>query len=106
MKTPVIRSDWTDDRVEALEKLWKAGLSAAQIAKEIGGITRNAVIGKAHRSGFGKRREGFAAQQAVHESKRAGGKGWRATRATRTPKQRDRVKLVGDTVFIEGPNRL
>lgn len=40
---------WTDDRVETLRKLWGEGKTAAEIAKELGGVTRNAVIGKAHR---------------------------------------------------------
>ena len=42
---------WTDERVELLKKLWSDGLSASQIAAELGGITRNAVIGKVHRLG-------------------------------------------------------
>ena len=40
---------WTEDRVETLKKLWGEGRTAAEIAKELGGVTRNAVIGKAHR---------------------------------------------------------
>lgn len=40
---------WTDERVELLKKLWAEGLSASQIAAELGGVTRNAVIGKVHR---------------------------------------------------------
>lgn len=40
---------WTDDRVSVLKKLWGEGRTAAEIAKELGGVTRNAVIGKAHR---------------------------------------------------------
>lgn len=40
---------WTDDRVALLKKLWCEGKTAAEIAKELGGVTRNAVIGKAHR---------------------------------------------------------
>lgn len=40
---------WTDDRVSLLKKLWGEGRTAAEIAKELGGVTRNAVIGKAHR---------------------------------------------------------
>ena len=43
---------WTDERVELLKKLWSDGLSASQIAAELGGITRNAVIGKVHRLGL------------------------------------------------------
>lgn len=46
---------WTDDRVEQLKKLWSDGLSASQIAAEIGGVTRNAVIGKVHRLGLSGR---------------------------------------------------
>ena len=42
-------SDWTDERVEQLKKLWQQGWSASQIAKELGSTTRNAVIGKIHR---------------------------------------------------------
>lgn len=46
---------WTDDRVERLKKLWTDGLSASQIAAELGGVTRNAVIGKVHRLGLSGR---------------------------------------------------
>ncbi|TBW39313.1 GcrA cell cycle regulator [Siculibacillus lacustris] len=46
---------WTDDRVELLKKLWSDGLSASQIAGELGGVTRNAVIGKVHRLGLSGR---------------------------------------------------
>ncbi|MGB6229459.1 MAG: GcrA family cell cycle regulator, partial [Litorimonas sp.] len=45
-------SSWTEDRVETLSKLWADGLSASQIAKQLGGVTRNAVIGKVHRLGL------------------------------------------------------
>ena len=46
---------WTDERVEQLKKLWESGLSASQIAAELGNITRNAVIGKVHRLGLSGR---------------------------------------------------
>ena len=46
---------WTDDRVELLKKLWGEGLSASQIAGRLGGVTRNAVIGKVHRLGLSGR---------------------------------------------------
>jgi GcrA cell cycle regulator len=46
---------WTDERMELLKKLWADGLSASQIAAELGGITRNAVIGKVHRLGLSGR---------------------------------------------------
>jgi len=46
---------WTDDRVATLTKMWGEGQSASQIAKELGGVTRNAVIGKVHRLGLSNR---------------------------------------------------
>ena len=46
---------WTDERVEQLKTLWAEGLSAAQIANKMGGVTRNAVIGKVHRLGLSGR---------------------------------------------------
>src|SRR4051794_14808781 len=46
---------WTEERVAILKKLWLEGLSASQIAKQLGGVTRNAVIGKVHRLGLSGR---------------------------------------------------
>jgi len=46
---------WTDERVTMLRDLWAKGLSASQIAVQLGGVTRNAVIGKAHRLGLESR---------------------------------------------------
>ncbi|MCK5576205.1 MAG: GcrA cell cycle regulator, partial [Sphingomonadales bacterium] len=47
---------WTDDRIAQLKKCWDKGLSASQIATELGeGVTRNAVIGKVHRLGLSNR---------------------------------------------------
>ncbi|MFT7593504.1 MAG: GcrA cell cycle regulator [Paracoccaceae bacterium] len=55
---------WTDDRVEVLKKLWGEGQSASQIAKELGGVTRNAVIGKVHRLGLSNRATGGASAKS------------------------------------------
>ena len=52
---------WTDERVEKLKELWTEGMSASQIAKVLGGVTRNAVIGKVHRLGLSNRSPGGAA---------------------------------------------
>lgn len=49
---------WTDERVEILKKMWGEGQSASVIAKELGGVTRNAVIGKVHRLGLSNRTTG------------------------------------------------
>lgn len=46
---------WTEERVEVLSKLWAEGLSASQIARTLGDVTRNAVIGKVHRLGLSGR---------------------------------------------------
>ena len=46
---------WTDDRIERLKKMWHEGATASQIADELGGVSRNAVIGKAHRLGLEQR---------------------------------------------------
>ena len=53
---------WTDERVETLKKMWAEGQSASQIAKELGGVTRNAVIGKVHRLGLSNRVGGGATE--------------------------------------------
>ena len=46
---------WSDERVAVLKKMWLEGNSASEIAKELGNITRNAVIGKVHRLGLSNR---------------------------------------------------
>lgn len=46
---------WTDERIETLRELWAAGLSCSQIAYRLGGVSRNAVIGKVHRLGLSGR---------------------------------------------------
>ncbi|MEA3051060.1 MAG: GcrA cell cycle regulator [Sphingomonadales bacterium] len=46
---------WTDERIERLTTLWTQGMTASQIADELGGVSRNAVIGKAHRLGLQSR---------------------------------------------------
>ncbi|MEO8532020.1 MAG: GcrA family cell cycle regulator, partial [Deltaproteobacteria bacterium] len=46
---------WSDERIELLKKMWNEGQSASAIAKELGGVTRNAVIGKVHRLGLSNR---------------------------------------------------
>jgi GcrA cell cycle regulator len=46
---------WTDERIDRLKKMWSEGATASQIADELGGVSRNAVIGKAHRLGLDAR---------------------------------------------------
>ncbi|MDQ1849527.1 GcrA family cell cycle regulator [Gemmobacter fulvus] len=58
---------WTDERVETLKKMWAEGQSASQIAKELGGVTRNAVIGKVHRLGLSNRVGGTGGKEDEDE---------------------------------------
>ena len=64
---------WTDERVETLKAMWSEGKSASQIAKELGGVTRNAVIGKVHRLGLSNRSgpEAEAPQAAAEPAPKA-----------------------------------
>jgi len=73
---------WTEDRVEVLTKLWAEGLSASQIAKQLGGVTRNAVIGKVHRLGLsGRGRE----QHGLHPRRVSRALLWLLLRRLRRP---------------------
>ena len=77
---------WTEDRIELLKRLWDQGQSASQIADELGGgITRNAVIGKAHRLGLKARpspvKSEAAPRKAVQESVKAAVKATKAAPA-------------------------
>ena len=74
--------NWTDERVELLRKLWSEGLSASQIAAQLGSVTRNAVIGKVHRLKLSSRgRTTVAAPRQKKTSSSAGG----SKSATRAP---------------------
>src|SRR6478609_389649 len=46
---------WTEERIERLKSMWAEGSTASQIAEDLGGVSRNAVIGKAHRLGLESR---------------------------------------------------
>jgi len=47
--------EWSEERIEALTKMWREGLSASQVARQLGGVSRSAVIGKVHRLGIAGR---------------------------------------------------
>jgi len=63
--------NWTDERVERLTKLWAEGLSASQIAAQLGGVSRNAVIGKVHRLNLPGRAKAGGNPAAARTQKRA-----------------------------------
>ena len=79
------QANWSDDRVEQLKTLWTEGLSASQIARALGGVTRNAVIGKVHRLGLAGRASPSRSERprlpmtpkvAQHPQPCAGGSRW------------------------------
>jgi len=61
---------WNDERVDLLKKLWSDGLSASQIAGRLGGVTRNAVIGKVHRLGLSGQIPMLTAESTLLEARR------------------------------------
>ena len=84
---------WTEDRVEKLKSMWTEGNSASQIAKELGGVTRNAVIGKVHRLGLSNR----AGSIKTKRDKPA----LRTSKKSRTKISSPKIKTVIDTHIPE-----
>ena len=78
---------WTDERVASLKKLWLDGLSASQIAKQLGGVTRNAVIGKVHRLGLSGRATPAAPARPVFKAPRPARPVMAAPHTPRRPEQ-------------------
>jgi GcrA cell cycle regulator len=74
---------WTDERVEALKRLWAEGHSASRIAAELGSVTRNAVIGKVHRLGLSGRAKPASAAAARPRKPRAAAHMLRVSRSLR-----------------------
>lgn len=84
--------NWTEERVELLRKLWSEGLSASQIAAQLGAVSRNAVIGKVHRLKLAGR--GRSPSQPARPKKPAGAK----PQVTARP-QRPTTASVGGTAL-------
>ena len=96
---------WDDDRVAILKKMWLEGSSASKIAKELGNITRNAVIGKVHRLGLSNRdtsiqKSGTSSTKVTKNVKRG-----RPPKVNKEPKKRGRPeKSKGARDFRERIN--
>ncbi|KKX31894.1 GcrA family cell cycle regulator [Rhizobium sp. LC145] len=92
--------NWTDERVEKLKRLWSEGLSASQIAAQLGGVSRNAVIGKVHRLSLPGRAKAGGTVATNRATKRT-------TSAPRAPNYASRVttrtvaRAVGATMLKE-----
>lgn len=84
------QSTWTEERTTELRRLWDDGLSCSQIAGQLGGVTRNAIIGKVHRLGLSGRLQRMSPEERIAKdrgrdaarnirriARRAANKGWR-----------------------------
>src|ERR1700761_6985778 len=94
--------EWSDERIEALTKMWREGLSASQVARQLGGVSRSAVIGKVHRLGISGRdtpARPMGGRPATRIRAPAGGV--RRTPAVRTP--REPVISLPRVAFEVGP---
>jgi len=93
---------WTDERVETLKKMWGEGQSASQIAKELGGVTRNAVIGKVHRLGLSNRAgSGGSASKAAPKEKPTAAAAKPAAKPAPKPKATPSVPAVKEELELD-----
>ena len=76
---------WTDERIATLKKMWEGGSTASQIADELGGVSRNAVIGKAHRLGLKSRPSPVKANDKKKAAKKVSSKSAPAKKAAPAP---------------------
>ncbi len=90
---------WTDERVERLKKLWADGLSASQIAAELGGVSRNAVIGKVHRLNLpGRAKSGGSSSSRKRVASSRGSYGARTSAPRSTPRTAGATALKQDVI--------
>jgi GcrA cell cycle regulator len=89
--------NWTDERVELLRKLWAEGLSASQIAAQLGGVSRNAVIGKVHRLKLSSR--GRATASPAHKKKAGSSAGVTKGSSARAAAHRHMPVSIGATAL-------
>ena len=84
---------WTDERIDHLKSMWEEGLTASQIAEKLGGVSRNAVIGKAHRLGLKSRPSPV----------KAGSKTKKATQKAAAPKKKTAVPAKPEAKSAPAP---
>lgn len=89
--------NWTDERVEMLKKLWAEGLSASQIAAQLGGVSRNAVIGKVHRLKLSSR--GRATASPTRQKKAQATSGGGSSRRPQRGASRTMATSIGATAL-------
>lgn len=90
---------WTDERVEMLKNLWAEGLSASQIAAQLGGVSRNAVIGKVHRLKLSSRGRSTSSQPRQKKATRASTASRSSGRGGGGPAGRTLTSVMGATAL-------
>ena len=93
---------WTDERIATLKKMWEGGATASEIATELGGVSRNAVIGKAHRLGLKARPSPVKA----NEKKKAAAPAPRKPAAAPPPAAPRPAEPVERAAPVEAPERV
>ncbi|WP_336981241.1 GcrA family cell cycle regulator [Altererythrobacter fulvus] len=88
---------WTDERIATLTKMWEGGATASQIAEELGGVSRNAVIGKAHRLGLKSR------PSPVKANEDGGEKAPARKKETKPPKPKEKAPPAEKPVLAAKP---
>ena len=88
---------WSDERVAVLKKMWLDGNSASEIAKELGNITRNAVIGKVHRLGLSNRETNVSKAGGNANKTIKGVKRGRPPKLSKEPKKRGRPQKIKES---------
>ena len=94
---------WTEERVGLLKRLWLEGLSASQIAKQLGGVTRNAVIGKVHRLGLSGRATPSSPPRPTFKAPRAPRPVSNTALAPRRPMAHPPTVQPQQTYYVEEP---
>ena len=89
---------WTDERVEILKKMWGEGQSASVIAKALGGVTRNAVIGKVHRLGLSNRATSTSSKSSAKSKTSSKAKPTIQTGPSRTVNKSESVRITPPAV--------
>lgn len=102
--------NWTDERVERLKKLWSEGLSASQIAAQLGGVSRNAVIGKVHRLNLPGRAKAGGTAAAARTPKRnvsaPRAPNYPSRVATRTVTRQQGATMLKEEVEVDAVNEI
>jgi GcrA cell cycle regulator len=95
---------WTDERIERLKKMWHDGATASQIADELGGVSRNAVIGKAHRLGLDARPSPVKAGEEKEAKKPSAAKSAAPKPARSKPEPQHASDAAADVAPADAPS--